>query len=393
MHRVFSIAAVSVMTLLGGMTLIPPAAQAVEDDQLVEIGPSQAATTDERQGVGDALIAPEVAPTQSDEQDAEQATPAPTEGRIVPPGFGDPAMNEGATPVARYWIGLGGGVLPPEVRAQIDVADGEGVLVRSVVAEGPAAEAGVQLYDVLITAAGKPLSDMRQLAELVGELGEKGEPIDVVLLRRGKAESVVVTPIKRPVNLAEDMNPWQGDPRVMAGPFGAGPFGDGAFPGGLLEGQQEIVEGLLGKLQQQGAMRGGMFRFGAPGGVSISMEREANGPARAIVRRGDQVWEVEQGDAAALAALPDDIRPTVERMFAGQGAVPVIPPRVGGMPGFRERVFGGNADAMFQEQMQQMRRELDALRAQIEAPAAQQAVPQAAPQAQPAPSEVEIPAE
>ncbi|MGL4513721.1 MAG: PDZ domain-containing protein [Lacipirellulaceae bacterium] len=383
MNHLRSIAAVSVLALATG---VAPAALAAEgDDTLIEIGPARAAGED-----SSVLVAPELKnqPTAEEIQAAvEDEAGGPSaaradvqpDARLVPPGFGDPALEGGAVPVARYWIGLAGGALPPEVRAQVDIEEGQGVLVGSVVSGSPAAEAGVRLFDVLVTAGGKPLSDMRQLADLVGELGEKGASIEVVLLRRGKAETVAITPVKRPIDLADDTNPWQPDPRVFGGQWPQ------AQPGGPIDGRA-FVDDMLGQLQQRGLIPGEALRGAPPNGVSFSVQRQANGPAKVTVRRGEQVWEVAEGDAEALAAIPEDLRPTVERILQGQPALFANPPQPL-LRGFGERGFRNRGNDAFQGQLEQMRQELDALRQQLNAPA-----PQTAPQ-QPAPSEVEIPAE
>jgi len=225
--------------------------------------------------------------------------------RIIPPGF----RERGPVAVSRYWIGLGGGPVPAEMRAQLDIDPGEGILVRTVAPDGPAAEAGVQQYDILLRANGEPIDDLRELAEEVGEQGEMKGRITLELLRRGQRETLWVAPVERPADAVM--------PRRERGERLGRRGGDGFFGGGL--------EGLFGPdgLRFNGD---GLEDFAemAPQmamGVSVTVRRQAEGPALVTVTRGDQTWEFDEGDEEALAALPADVRPMVERMLNQDGRV------------------------------------------------------------------------
>ena len=60
-----------------------------------------------------------------------------------------------------------GGPVTPELRAQIDIPEGQGLLVRQVVPDSPAAKAGLKNFDILLRANDTDLHDMRDLMELV----------------------------------------------------------------------------------------------------------------------------------------------------------------------------------------------------------------------------------
>lgn len=264
-------------------------------------------------------------------------------GRFTQPGFPD------ANPVAvsRYWIGVHGGPLTPALKAHVVLPDSEGVLVRSVESNSPAAEAGVQTYDILTRVDGKPLNSIGQLAEAVGEQGELKGRMAIELTRGGRTETVWVTPEERPVR-ANPLVPFQR--------FGVQP-------------------GL--NLQQ---MRGG---------VSITMQRQGNGPAQITVRKGDQTWQVIEGDEASLAALPDDVRPQVEQLLQrqnrlGEGirfnAGDIFPQDMPDPFEMREQ---------FRRAQEDFQREMDAI--PFEGNAAQE--PEAPQEEQGEPMDIEIPAE
>ncbi len=233
-------------------------------------------------------------------------------GRLGQPGFVDPPVA-----VSRYWIGVMGGLIPPELRAQVDVPAGEGVLVRSVTEGSPAAEAGVQAYDIVLRANGKPISTMAELADHVGEQGERKGRITLELLRSGRPKTLWVKPVERPVEAVADVP----RPRGRFGLFGP----DGRFGGG---------QGLEG-LDLEGLMNGGELPFGADGfggfgemipqiasgGVSVSVSKQNDGPAKVTVKQGEQTWEFDEGDQDALNALPEEVRPMVERMLGQDGRV------------------------------------------------------------------------
>jgi PDZ domain len=78
------------------------------------------------------------------------------------------------------------------LRSQLGLTDDRGVVVTNVAAEGPAAEAGIQVHDVLLSAGGKPVKDAAALQEQIVAAVE--EAIPIILMRGGKRMSVEVTP-------------------------------------------------------------------------------------------------------------------------------------------------------------------------------------------------------
>ncbi|TWT96700.1 Periplasmic serine endoprotease DegP precursor [Botrimarina colliarenosi] len=281
-----------------------------------------------------------------------------------------PGFVEAPQVVSRYWIGIGGGPLPAELRAQLQIDANEGWLIRTVEPDGPAAEAGVKQFDILLRANGKPVSDISQLAEEVGEQGELQGRITLDLLRGGQPQTLWVKPIERPLDAVLPAEPR----RERFGFFGRdgreGLFG----PGGLLDGDGlPRGEGGLGEFAEMIPQ--------VVSGVSVSVSRQNDGPAKVTVTRGEQTWEFDEGDQDAIATLPGDVRPMVERMLQQNGGV--FQPGFEGFglntPGFQMQLEGPEARVM-QERMRAMQERMRALQQQFGAPPAGPGAPMIEPQ-------------
>ena len=137
---------------------------------------------------------------------------------------------------ASYWIGLVGGPVGPEVRHHVDLPEGQGLMVMEVVPDSPAAEAGLQQYDIMLRAGDVELTHMRDLIELVRTEGERQGQIAMEIARHGQRETVWLAPAERPANMTfrrslpgqhpED-RPGGGLLGGLLEQFGQGP--DGAF--------------------------------------------------------------------------------------------------------------------------------------------------------------------
>jgi hypothetical protein len=234
--------------------------------------------------------------------------------------------------VSRYWIGVGGESVPDAIRAQVDIADNEGLLLGAVDPEGPAGKAGVRRFDILVRANGEPISTIAPLSELVGKQGEANASITMELLRRGKPVVVEVTPEERPADTVMAV-PDRGDRRGLFGPDG--PFG----PNGPFAGGEGFGGGDLGAMLQGMPMAVG---------VSVSVARQDDGPAQVTVTQGDKTWTFDEGDKEAIAELPGDVRPMVEQMLSEQGGV--FQPGFEGfgmdVPGFQMQLQGEAATRM-----------------------------------------------
>ena len=273
---------------------------------------------------------------------------------------------EGQRPVEmpKYWIGLLGGPVTPEVRHHVQIPENQGLMIREVVPDSPAAKAGIEKFDILLRANDAELHEMTDLVDLVRTQGEQKGQITLEVLRHGERETVYVTPEERPAHVAQ-----QGG--RMGGAFGPG------FEGG--------IEGLPGELQQffGGQLEGGRpfdFRNFGPGvivggegmgmaqmpnGVSISIQKQDGEPTKITVKRGEESWEVIGDDAESLKQLPEDLRPFVERMLRGNGQANfnIEMPELGRMP--QHPGFDGER---IRERLEAMERQLNEMRERMLGP-------------------------
>ena len=93
--------------------------------------------------------------------------------------------------VRRAYLGVGIGKLQPEVADQLGVATSEGVLVSEVYENTPAAKAGIQVGDVIVSFSGQPVRTPRDLQEVV-ERSKFGSRQTVHILRGDQRKELQV---------------------------------------------------------------------------------------------------------------------------------------------------------------------------------------------------------
>lgn len=78
----------------------------------------------------------------------------------------------------------------PALADQLDLPQGQGVVVQQVMPDSAAAKAGLKPHDILLEIAGKPVpSDAAEFSRLLREL-KPGTPVDAVVKRKGKQETI-----------------------------------------------------------------------------------------------------------------------------------------------------------------------------------------------------------
>lgn len=99
--------------------------------------------------------------------------------------------------IARGWLGLA--VQPVEVPEELraEAGQAEALMILGVSKDGPAAQAGVLMGDILVALDGAPVAGMSQLAGLLGP-DAVGKQIELRLIRAGKVQSVNATVGERP---------------------------------------------------------------------------------------------------------------------------------------------------------------------------------------------------
>jgi hypothetical protein len=99
--------------------------------------------------------------------------------------------DQKAKPTRRTYLGVTPDTLPEEVAAQLPLAEGEGLLVRSIVPDSPAAAAGLKKNDVLVRLDDQILTDGKQLQKLVAAK-KAGDTVRLVYFRSGQKNEVDV---------------------------------------------------------------------------------------------------------------------------------------------------------------------------------------------------------
>jgi serine protease Do len=94
--------------------------------------------------------------------------------------------------VRRGWLGVRIQNVTEELAEGLRMDKPHGALVAAVTPDGPAAAAGIQQGDVIITFDGKTVPDSRKLPRMVAET-PIGTAVDVVIWRKGEAVTLQVT--------------------------------------------------------------------------------------------------------------------------------------------------------------------------------------------------------
>ena len=99
--------------------------------------------------------------------------------------------------VTRGWLGLEPQEVTAEVAKALALESVGGVLIRGIVKNGPAENAGIQVRDVVLEIDGKPTRDTTTLLSQIAELAP-GSTVSVKVWRERKLQGVDVTVGRRP---------------------------------------------------------------------------------------------------------------------------------------------------------------------------------------------------
>jgi membrane-associated protease RseP (regulator of RpoE activity) len=187
-----------------------------------------------------------------------------------------------------FWLGVECESVGEALRAQLKLEEGKGLMVRQVFPDSPAAKAGIQANDVLVRFNETSLGEISDLARAVADAKDRESTL--VLIRGGEAQELKVAPQPRPATLA----PSPRDARLRQ----FLPFEPGDEPFRMLF----LRPGMVGPF--------GVEAPELPKESSLTITREADGPAKITFRKGDQTWEAT---AEKIDDLPEEVRPFARR--------------------------------------------------------------------------------
>jgi serine protease Do len=106
------------------------------------------------------------------------------------------ALRKGERP-QRGYIGVSLQTLDEDIAASLGIPKNQGELIRGVTAGGPAARAGIQQGDVVVSVGGRPVTPDESLAYLVARQ-PVGSKVPIELVRDGRRQTATVTVGERP---------------------------------------------------------------------------------------------------------------------------------------------------------------------------------------------------
>ena len=144
-----------------------------------------------------AILTPSGGAALGTEQRAGKAPIRPGSGR-------DPRIPP---PITFLGVGIAEvAVVAPDIAARLPIDPGTGLIVTEVLADSPAARAGLQKGDVLARLNGQVLVTPKQLQNLI-QNRKPGDAVEVVYFRKGEVRKVTATLAARSVEILP------GDPR------------------------------------------------------------------------------------------------------------------------------------------------------------------------------------
>jgi S1-C subfamily serine protease len=191
----------------------------------------------------------------------------------------------------RGWLGVYIQDINKDMTEAMDLKSRRGVLVRDVVEDSPADEAGVKRKDVILLFDGKELDDSDELVKVVRKTSP-GDKAEMLILRDGKERSISVILGQAPRDDLHVLEYFPGDKK-----FKTYSYGFSSFSGGRI--------GV--KVQDLSEQLGEYFGVEDAEGALVT-EADEDGPAyEAGLRGGDVIVEVDGDEIDDVEELREEI--------------------------------------------------------------------------------------
>jgi membrane-associated protease RseP (regulator of RpoE activity) len=208
-----------------------------------------------------------------------------------------------ADAAGKYWIGVSCEPASAALHAQLpDLPSGAGLVVQQVVADSPAAKAGIKANDILFAVADKSLA---QVADLSGAIAAvKDAELSIKLLRGGKTMTITVKPEEQKLSGLK-LNELTPDGKALrlwvnqVSPESLNPL---------------VFHDLQIATPDGATLTPGGNKHELPDDMTVDIHREGKKPAQITVKKGVLKWEINEDQ---LDKLPQDVRHEVEPLLGG----------------------------------------------------------------------------
>jgi hypothetical protein len=238
---------------------------------------------------------------------------ADEDGRAAPrpSGWASAAMHLLTAGDDGYWIGIMGAPIDPLLKTHLRIESG--VVVQHVVPDSPADKAKIKASDILLKFGDADISDVLGLAKAVGE--NEGKEVKITLLREGKERTVSVTPAKQPERWPVPSTPHPVDWRKFQDWMKK--LEKGQLPEYPLD-MWFVQPGVVLPKEWKDLQRGMPFSIKRalrlPKNTSVTVTKTEEGPAKIVVKKDGETWEVNEDE---LDKLPEGVREIVKGVLGG----------------------------------------------------------------------------
>lgn len=270
------------------------------------------------------------------EAPSDEAAPPTIAGRDTPAV--EPQDDPAAAQVA--YLGVVTGPIPEILTTHLGVRNGEGVLVRSLMPDGPADTAGINAQDLIITIDGKPALSPAEISDIIRG-HQPGDKVKIGLIQHGKGTELDVTLGTRPDQLArgdgmrrhrmqnmpDDMaerirDMLEGNRMELRFDGEVFPFGEGQAD--IRRMMQEMQQRLQQFEQQPGLVPDEDAEHQLQNSATIrvmdqdgSLEIHSDNGQRTLIARDQDneiLWQGPWNDEQDKAAAPEDIRKRADKL-------------------------------------------------------------------------------
>ncbi len=231
----------------------------------------------------------------------QQLDPEVIKGQIPDILITDPTLLHGEPVNAehRFWIGVASEPAVAAMHAQLpDLPKGAGLVVQQVVADSPAAKAGIQPNDILFAAGEKALAQVADLSAAI--TAGKDAELPIKLIRGGKTMTITVKPEEQKPSRMKlnDLAPDDKAVRLFVNQL-------------QLDALHPLVLRDLPVTTNGGSL---MIKHELPDDMTVDIHREGKKPAKITIKKEDHKWEINEDQ---LDKLPEDVRHELEPLLGG----------------------------------------------------------------------------